>query len=128
MLSLLCKAVRDGTPQAVCCQLAYSTTSRAFELLCALSEERGLVFVNSMTAKVGAVFYDRDPTWQNEIVSGTLAQEVCAQLVRTGAACLGFITLVALYVTAYPEPRLHIQSVARCTLAASKAALAKQGA
>ena len=93
-----------------------------------LSEERGLVFVNSMTAKVGAVFYDRDPTWQNEIVSGTLAQEVCAQLVRTGAACLGFITLVALYVTAYPEPRLHLQSVARCTLAASKAALAKQGA
>lgn len=87
MLDLLCKAVRGGTPKPVCCQLAYSTTSRAFELLCAHSEERGLVFVNSVTAKVGAVFYDRDPTWQHEIVSGRLASEVTSRLTFTGKDC-----------------------------------------
>ena len=84
MLVMLRKARRRGTPQAVCCQLAYSTTSRAFELLCAHSETRGLVFVNSCTAAVGSVYYDRDPTWQHEIVSGALSREVFMQLGRVG--------------------------------------------
>lgn len=37
----------SSTSQAVCCQLAASTSIRAFEILCANCEDRGLVFVHS---------------------------------------------------------------------------------
>lgn len=84
---MLQKVVHGGTSEAVCCRLAYHTTSRAFELLCARCEDKGLVFVSSILAAHGAVFYDRDPTWQHETVSGGLAQEVTAQLTLTGKGC-----------------------------------------
>ena len=94
MLGLLRKAVRGGTAQAVCCQLACRTSSKAFEVLCALSEERGLVFVGPLDAEFGAVYYDRDPTWQHEIVSGQLQLEVNTQLSSTGEAWFVPVSLV----------------------------------
>ena len=72
MLDLLNSAIRSGTQQAICCQLASCTSSRAFDLLCASCEKRGLVFVGCPDAKEGSVFYDRDPSWQHELVSGPL--------------------------------------------------------
>lgn len=99
MLALLRTALRCGTPAAVCYQLAYSTTSRAFELLCATCEERGLVFVDSSKSAVGAVFYDRDPTWQHEIVSGALSRDVFMQMGRTGEGCFQYIALVPMNQT-----------------------------
>lgn len=86
MLAVLQKVVHGGTSEAVCCWLAYHTTSRAFELLCARCEDKGLVYVNSKLAAHEAVFCDRDPSWQ-EAVSGGLAQEVTGQLTLTGKGC-----------------------------------------
>ena len=80
MLEGLNSAIRSGTQQAVCCQLASCTSSRAFDLLCASCEKRGLVFVGCPDAKEGSVFYDRDPSWQHELVSGPLTQQVALQL------------------------------------------------
>lgn len=102
MLATL-RTAMNGTPAAVCCQLAYSTTSRAFELLCSNSEVRGLVFVDASTAALGAVFYDRDPTWQHEVVSGALSREVFVQLSRTGKGCFQRIELVPTNITGYPR-------------------------
>ena len=79
MLKLLNNARRSGTQQAICCQLAVCTSSRGFELLCAKCERRGLVFVGSADAREGAVFYDRDPSWPHELVSGPLAYQVGLQ-------------------------------------------------
>ena len=82
MLDLLNNAIRSGTQQAMCCQLGSCTSSRAFDLLCASGERRGLVFVGCPDAKEGAVFYDRDPTWQHELVSGPLTHQVALLLSR----------------------------------------------
>ncbi len=82
MLDLLNNAIRSGTQQVVCCQLAVCTSSRAFELLCASCERRGLVLVGCPDAKEGAVFYDRDPSWQHELVSSPLTHQVAIQWSR----------------------------------------------
>ncbi len=44
-------------------------------MLCAQREHRGLVFVPSCDPqqKLGEVFYDRDTSWQHEVVSGNLS-------------------------------------------------------
>ncbi len=44
-------------------------------MLCAQCEHRGLVFVPSgdPQQKLGEVFYDRDTSWQHELVSGNLS-------------------------------------------------------
>ena len=89
MLDLLDSAICSGAQQAVCCQLASCTSSRAFELLCASCERRGLVFVGCPDAKEGAVFYDRDPTWQHELVSGPLVHQVALQWSRLIGKHLG---------------------------------------
>ncbi|DBB04799.1 TPA: hypothetical protein ACH3X3_010091 [Trebouxia sp. C0006] len=71
-----------SSSQAVCCQLAASTSFRAFEILCAKCEGRGLVFVHSddPEQKLGEVYYDRDPSWQHEMVSGLLSKIVAFDL------------------------------------------------
>jgi len=79
MLDLLNSAIRNGRQQAICCQLASCTSSRAFDLLCASFEKRGLVFVGCPDAKEGSVFYDRDLSWQHELVSSPLTQLVALQ-------------------------------------------------
>ncbi len=56
--------------------------TRAFELLCASCERRGLVLVGCPDAKEGAVFYDRDPSWQHELVSSPLTHQVAIQWSR----------------------------------------------
>ena len=101
MLAMLHKATRSGTSQAVFCQLAvaYNTRSKAFGLLCIHSEICGLVFVDLCTAVVGAVYYDRDPTWQHEVVSGVLSREVFVQLGRTGKLCCKFTAMVFIIAT-----------------------------
>lgn len=71
-----------SSSQAVCCQLAASTSFKAFEILCTEREVRGLVFVQSddFQQKLGDVYYDRDPSWQHERVSGLLSQIVAFDL------------------------------------------------
>lgn len=71
-----------SSSQAVCCQLAASTSFRAFEMLCAKCEGRGLVFVHTddPEQKLGEVYYDRDPSWQHEMVSGLLSKIVAFDL------------------------------------------------
>lgn len=71
-----------GSAQAVCCQLALCTSFRAFEMLCSQCEYRGLVFVHSHDPqqKLGEVFYDRDPSWQHELVSGVLSDVLAGDL------------------------------------------------
>lgn len=88
MLSLLDAAQDISMAQAVCCQLAYSTSSRAFEILCAKCETKGLVFVNTASQAVGAVFYDRDPTWQHETLADSISSQVTLQLAETGGTAL----------------------------------------
>lgn len=72
----------SSSSQAVCCQLAASTSFRAFEILCAKCEGRGLVFVHAddPEQKLGEVYYDRDPSWQHEMVSGLLSKIVAVDL------------------------------------------------
>ena len=82
MLDLLNNAIRSGAQQAMCCQLASCTSSRAFELLCASCERHGIVFVGRPDAKEGAVFCDRDPSLQHELVSGPLTHQVALQWCR----------------------------------------------
>lgn len=50
-------------------------------MLCSQCEHRGLVFVHSHDPqqKLGEVFYDRDPSWQYELVSGVL-NDVLAEI------------------------------------------------
>ena len=79
MLELLNSAIRSETQQAICCQLASCTSSRAVDLLCASCEKRGLVFVSCPDAKEGSVFYDKDLRWQHELVSSPLTQQVALQ-------------------------------------------------
>ena len=71
-----------SSSQAVCCQLAARTSFRVFEILCANCEERGLVFVHSddPEQKLGEVYYDRDTSWQHEMVSGLLSSLVAVDL------------------------------------------------
>ena len=59
-------------------------TSKPFELLYAKCEMRGLVYVDLPQDSTGAVYYDRDPTWQHEVVSGVLVREVTTQLSEMG--------------------------------------------
>ena len=74
--------ITRSSSQAVCCQLAASTSFRAFEILCAKCEGRGLVFVHAddPEQKLGEVYYDRDPSWQHEMVSGLLSKIVAFDL------------------------------------------------
>jgi hypothetical protein len=82
MVSALDLVMTRSSSQAVCCQLAASTSFRAFEILCAKCEGRGLVFVHSddPEQKLGEVYYDRDPSWQHEMVSGLLSKIVAFDL------------------------------------------------
>lgn len=80
MLDLLNNAICSRAQQAICYQLASCTSSRAFDLLCASRERRGLVFVGCPDSKEGAVFDDRDPTWQHELVSSLLTHCTSMQL------------------------------------------------
>jgi len=75
MRNVLDSILATGSAQAVCCQLAACTSFQAFEMLCAQCEHRGLVFVPSgdPQQKLGEVFYDRDTSWQHELVSGNLS-------------------------------------------------------
>ena len=78
MLDLLNNAIRSGTQQVVCCQLAVCTSSRAFELLCASCERRGLVFVGCPDANEEQFLLQR----QHELVSGPLTHQVAIQWSR----------------------------------------------
>lgn len=51
-------------------------------MLCSQCEHRGLVFVHSHDPqqKLGEVFYDRDPSWQHELVSGVLSDVLAGDL------------------------------------------------
>ena len=82
-------------------QLAASTSIRAFEILCLNCEDRGLVFVhsNNPEQKLEEVYYDRDPSWQHELVSGFLsnvvAVDLCQLASRTPCGMLSISLLVA---------------------------------
>ncbi len=82
MKKALDSILATGSAQAFCCQLALCTSFQAFEMLCAQCEHRGLVFVHSHNPqqKLGEVFYDRDPSWQHELVSGALSDILAGDL------------------------------------------------
>ena len=82
MVNALDLVMTRSSSQAVCCQLAASTSFTAFEILCAKCEGRGLVFVHAddPEQKLGEVYYDSDHSWQHEMVSGLLSNIVAFDL------------------------------------------------
>ena len=85
MLKLLKLVSYGPSTQAVCCKLAQLTSRKAFDILCAKHECRGLVFVYVPDSEhqIGQVFYDKESSWLHSLISGHLTTRVTVELVLT---------------------------------------------
>ncbi len=101
MRNVLDSILATGSAQAVCCQLAACTSFQAFEMLCAQCEHRGLVFVPSRNPqqKLGEVFYDRDASWQHELVSGNLSAILAVDLAELAGEAPSDMLVACLQLT-----------------------------
>lgn len=62
MLAVLLQQQRQADVLPVT-RLAYATTLPAFDLLCALTESKGLVWEGGPDDEVAAVLHHADPSW-----------------------------------------------------------------
>ncbi|KAK9787012.1 hypothetical protein WJX73_003359 [Symbiochloris irregularis] len=73
---------RQHSPGALTFRLAHKATHLAFTRL---RNNKGLIFVPLPgQPDLGQVFYDRDPTWQHECLSGNLTAQMTTQLMSFG--------------------------------------------